>query len=456
MRFDLVIRNGQLVIPFEGTIQGSIGVSGGQIATIARAGDELDGRRVVDARQRYLLPGVIDPHVHMGYLHPEEPGLEFATETAHAALGGVTTIMKMERSFGSYDHLTDVIATGERHSLTDFGIHITVMSDAHLTELPSYARTFGVTSFKFFMGKREQEPGSLTKQGVDDGMLWEGLRTIATIPGGVALVHAENQDIIWRARREWRAAGRGDNELASWSHTSPPEAEAENVLRAGFFGHRAGCPVYVVHLSSGLGLEAVEKLQREGVRIAAETCPHYLTHDEHSAAGRLAKVNPPLRTAQDSVALWGGLERGVLRHLGSDHGAKPLELKKPDANIWETGAGFPGSMHILPVLLSEGVNKGRLDIRAVAEATSAETARTFGLRNKGRIAPGADADLVLVDLDLEKTVSATWHLSGAPYSVYEGWKLKGWPVMTIRRGEVMMEDGRIVGRAAGARYLRRN
>lgn len=457
MTFDTVVRDCRMVVPFVGVVEGNIGITNGTIAAITQPSESITGHRVIDAGGRHVLPGVIDPHVHLGYLDPDGVGTEFRSESGHGALGGVTSFIKMERTFEPYGGLLDqTIDLGERNSVLDFGFHVTLMTEQHLDEFDKIAQTYGVTSYKFFMGIRDPEPGSISKQGVDDGFLWTGLNKIATLKGGVALVHAENQQIIWRLRKEWQAANRGNDRLSSWTRTSPPVAEAENILRAGFLGHHAGCPVYVVHLSSHMGLEVVRSLREQGYRIDAETCPQYLTHHEDSPEGFLVKVNPPVRSPEDNEALWAGLESGSLRHMGSDHGAKTLPNKHLDGTVWEAAAGFPGMMHILPVLLSEGVNRGRLGLQRVAELTAGQPARTFGLHQKGTIRVGGDADLVLVDLDEERTVSHTWHHSGAPYSIYEGHRLKGWPVLTMVRGTVVAEGDTMVGEPGHGRYIRRD
>jgi dihydroorotase (multifunctional complex type) len=456
MKLDLLIVDAEVVNPFTSPIRADVGVRDGRVASVTTtAADRPAARRVIRAEGRPLLPGVIDPHVHIGYLTPDEPERELVTETAHAVLGGVTSFVKMERSFDEYDYLEQAIPRYEANSLIDFAIHLTLMTEEQLASVAEYAERFGVSSFKFFMGRRDPEPGSFVKRGVDDGYLLEGFGRVAEL-GGTALVHAENQDIIWRLRRQWREQGRGGDKLASWSLTSPPVAEAENIQRAAMFARETGCPLYVVHLSSAAGLAAVRDARARGTDIHAETCSHYLTHHQDSEAGFLVKVNPPVRTPADNADLWAGLADGGVTCMGSDHGAKTLEGKGLGGTIWDAAAGFPNMMHTLPVLVSEGVRRGRLDLRRVAEATSGWPARIFGLPDRGAIAPGMYADLVLLDPELAKTVSASWHGSGAPYSIYEGTALTGWPVLTVARGEVVMEDGEVHKLTGRGRYIRRS
>jgi dihydropyrimidinase len=188
--------------------------------------------------------------------------------------------------------------------------------------------------------------------------------------------------------------------------------------------------------------------------VLLETCPHYLTHTLDDDLGTIGKANPPLRTREDVDALWEGLADGTIEVVGSDH--VPRKRATKEKGIWQASQGFPGTATILPVLLSEGYHKGRLDLQRIARVVAANPARIFGLaKRKGDIFVGADGDLTVVDLERVREVRAAELGSFSDYSLYEGWKLKGWPTHTIVRGTVVMEEGRIVGPAGHGRYLRR-
>ncbi|MFW6145503.1 MAG: dihydroorotase, partial [bacterium] len=215
-----------------------------------------------------------------------------------------------------------------------------------------------------------------------------------------------------------------------------------------------GCPAYIVHVSSKAGLkELLRHRERGGSPIYAETCIHYLTHTKNSSAGVLAKVNPPLREQEDIDFLWESLANGDIDTVGTDHCLLTRSQKK---DIWSAVPGFPGIAMLLPILLSEGVNKGRITLEKVAEVASCNAAKIFGLYpKKGTIRVGSDADLVVVDLDLEQTVTTALLQSASDFSIYEGWNMKGWPIMTMLRGEVIMKDGKVLNKEGYGEYLKR-
>ena len=309
---------------------------------------------------------------------------------------------------------------------------------------------FGVTSFKMFTAYKHDMPPSANLQGVDDGMLLDCLERIARL-GGRALVHCENQEINDRrlATRPPDADG-----LVAWAGTRPPEGEAEAMLRVGYLASLVGCPTYLVHCSSRLALNIVTDLTRQHPDLAVETIIHYLTHTMHSEVGLLAKVAPPLRDAEDVEALWDGIAAGTIQTVGSDH-VPYTRAAKGGANIWETRLGLPGTALILPVLLSEGVGTDRISVAQLVKLTAENPARLFGLERKGRIATGMDADLVVVDRDLERVVDASGLYGASDWSLYDGMTLRGWPVTTISRGRVVASDGRPVGPPGDGRFIRR-
>ena len=224
------------------------------------------------------------------------------------------------------------------------------------------------------------------------------------------------------------------------------------------FARQTGAPLYIVHLSAALCLDEVRSARRRWpeLRVYVETCPHFLTHSSESklVPHTLGKINPPLRRPADVEALWAGLADGSVDTIGSDHSARRKEKKT--GTIWTSAAGFPGTGAILPVLLSEGFHRRGLPLARIVELTSYNPARIFGLYpKKGHLGIGADADLVVVDLDRERTCDGTTFQSYADYSLYDGWTLTGWPVLTMLRGRVIVEDGRVVGPPGAGRYLAR-
>lgn len=403
----------------------------------------------IDAGGRHALPGAIDPHVQ---LHHRPGFAEYASETRSAALGGVTTILKMHRDLDGYDgeEFWAGVSRAEERAYVDFAFHLALMSERQVAGVAEYARTLKLTSFKMFMAYKGEEGDAIGIQGIDDGLLLDAFRSIAAV-GGVALVHCENQDLAVRALNEARSEG-GDD-LAAFGASRPPLIEAEAVQRACFLARAAGTKLYVVHVTCAAALAAALRARRGGQRLFIETEPHYLTETHDSPAGPLAKVIPPIRSDADRAAMWGALSDGGLDTIGSDHVAHPRADKV--GSVWAAKLGFPGIATILPVLLSEAVNGRGISLGRVVSLTSTRPAEIFGLSRKGRLLPGMDADFVVIDLDLERTVDARDLGSNSDFSIYEGRALRGWPVLTVSRGTVVMQDGQVVGEEGHGRYLRR-
>ena len=452
MAVELLVRGGTLVAPYEGLVRADLLIQAGKIAGLVAPDVEWSADRVIDVSGRYVFPGLIDPHVHIGLGN----GLEdWATETRSAAAGGITTVFSFLMSGTSYVPLIEEARqAADRLAYVDYGLHLVPCAPVHLDEMDRYVAESGITSFKYFTSFRGEEGAYLGVQGSDDGYLYAYLERVAGYPGGVACVHPENIEVVWRLRERLQQAGRDD--LPAWDESRPASVEAECVDRALFYAQQIGCPLYLVHISSSLALREIRawRARFPESRVYAETCPHFLTHTADMPLGSLGKINPPLRSAADVEALWAAVADGTIDTVGSDH--VPRRREKKAGTIWEASAGFPGTGAILPVLLSEGVHKRGVSLLRVAELCSANPARILGCYpRKGSLRVGSDADITVVDLGLERQVSPEVFRSYADYSLYDGWVLNGWPVMTIVRGRVVMEDGEIIGPAGGGRYIAR-
>lgn len=450
MVLDTLIRDGQLVIPARGVVEASLGIKNGVIHGMYKNGSEPEARQVIEAGGKYILPGALDPHMHLGFAGPFEE--HFSTETASSAIGGITTIIHHHFLAGRFGDFRKVVELGESRSHVDFAFHLMLVSDESLANVGNYIKDYGVRSFKIFMGYKGEEAKQVgLPREIDDGFLFSAMEEVRKHPDAVVCIHAENNELIATFKERLMKAGR--NDLPAWDDARPGFAEAENVQRASYFAQITGCPVYFVHLSAAESVKKLAQYKAAGVRAYGETCSHYLSHTRNEPLGNLGKVNPPLRSQEDVDAMWEALRTGVLDTVASDHGGFPR--KKKDGDLWSAMPGFPGVATILPVLLSEGVNRNRISIQRVAEVSSYNTARIFGLYpRKGTIDVGSDADLVMVDLDLEKTVTPQLLGSMSDFTIYDGWRLKGWPVLTMVRGEVVMKDGKIVGGAGKGRYAR--
>lgn len=455
MTLDLVLKNAQIALPGGDLSFGAVGVKDGRIAVIAETADDLAARETIDCGGLWLLPGVVDPHVHFDFGNPET---DFETESRAAALGGTTSILSFHRSKDIRDSFPVVKERAERQSCIDFGLHFGLTSQLHVDTLDEIARRFGVTSFKLYMMYKGAAGAAKGFTEIDDALLYTALRATAAIPGAVMGVHCENVEVIPVLRPPLKAAGR--NDLKAWNEQSPGFLETENVFRVCYFAAQTGTPVNIVHMSAGDSLEIVRQQRRmrgrSGPPIHVETCPHYLVVDDEWPAGVLAKVNPPVRGRADIEALWEGVFDGSVTTIGSDHVARKRETK--DKDIWGASAGFPGSGLLLPLMLHEGYHRRGLPLSRIVELTSANAARIYNMPAKGAIAVGKDADLLVVDPDLERTVDHAASESFSDYSPYQGMRLKGWPVRTLVRGRTVMQDGRITDEARAnplGRYLER-
>lgn len=452
---DLIIKNGKLVIPRCGITEASIAIKQGKVVGILDSSERIKGKNEINAKGKLVLPGVIDPHLHYGY-GGGDFAEAFTTETASASIGGVTTIITFYRQYGRqpspYEEFYDIKKRAEERSYIDFSFHFMIATEEQGNHYKKYIEEYGVPSFKFTMawkGEDAKKMGIVNE--IDDGFLYDHFIRLSQFQNAMALVHCENVEIAYRLQKELEAEGRSD--LAAYSEARPDFCEAENVHRILYFGELTDCWVYIVHVSTKEGLKEITRHKERRGKFYAETCTHYLTHTKDSPIGTLGKVNPPLRTEVDIEALWQGLADGKIDTVGSDHCHLRRAQKK---DIWAGIPGFQGSSMILPVLLSEGVNRGRIPIERVVEVSSYNTARIFGLYpKKGTIQVGSDADFAIVDLNLEKEVRPELLRSASDFSIWDGWKLKGWPTHTIVRGDVVMEDGNIVGKKGWGRFLRR-
>ena len=451
--FDLIIRNCQIVNGDQKPFMGSVAVKGEKIAAILEADTEITARVDINGTGQVLFPGIIDPHVHFHYTYNyRDNSRDYDTETFSALLGGVTTAIRMHRGQSSIEkHLPPEIEMLEAQSRIDMTMHLTLMTEEHLATFPEYCDLFGINSFKLYLaykGKAGELQGIL---GSDDGFLFDAMCRIGRYPGGIVCVHAENSEIIERLVSQLKAEGR--NDLAAWTEARPGWTEGEAISRAGYIAHNANCPLYIVHMTSAEGVQAVEQLRDRGVQVYAEVCIQHLTHTIDTSLGVLAKVNPPLRYQEDVLALWDAVERGVIDTIATDHVAHTKAKAK--VPLWDIMPGNPGTATLLPALLTFGYHAGRLSLSQVASLLSKNTSDIFRLENKGKIVVGGDADLVLVDLSLERQATPEWLGSPSDYSLYQNMTLKGWPTKVVLRGEVVMEDGEVKAEPGYGKFIRR-
>ncbi|MBU8547303.1 MULTISPECIES: dihydroorotase [Roseomonadaceae] len=457
-RHDLLLRGGTAVLPGRGPTECDIAVAEGRIADLLAPGAAAEAAEVWDITGLVALPGAIDAHLHLGHgadiSRPRVPE-DAARESGAAAAGGITCFLPYLMATEPFSTFwEEVVAITEAGSRIDFGFHPIISTEAQLAEVPLYARDYGAPSFKIFMNNRGGEGKRLGLPDIDDGFLLR-LAEAAAAHGGMVCPHPENIELAWVRRARIMAADpEGKGGLASWNASRPPFVEADAVQRAGLVGREVGAPVYIVHTSSAAALEAALRQRAAGGRIFIETCPHYLTHDIGWGGGVIGKINPPLREEADREALWAALADGRIDTVATDHVHRDLAGK--EGGLWKASPGCPGMETLLPVLLSEGHARRGLPLARIAELVAEGPARAMGLPVKGRIAPGLDADLALVDLKARWTVTREGVLSAAGYSLYEGWEMTGRVVHTLVRGRPVLRDGALVASAAGSgRYVHR-
>jgi dihydropyrimidinase len=465
---ELHVTNGVLVIPEMGPVRGTLVVRDGRVAAIVRE-DEDAGTpdRDIDADGRFVLPGFIDPHIHHGLLPPL--GERLRAESAFAVSGGITTTIRYVRRTESYlDFHPALVEVDEQNQYQDFAHHLTLFTDEQVGQMHRYVEELGVTSFKIYMNLKgalgkgvlmdllPSDPDRLSPADVDfdEGHLFNVFETAARLPARVRInIHAEMGAIVLKEMERVKAMGLEG--LPAWYASRPGFSEALAIQMAASFSHRFGVPIYFPHIGSREATDALSRARQLGAEFAAETCPQYVALSTSSEVGTLAKVMPPVRTAEDAAAVWAGIRDGLITCLGSDHIAYTLSEKNP-GSIWTTRPAFGGTGLILPIFISHGVNAGRFSIRRLVELGSYNTARVFGLYpRKGTLLPGADADFVIVDLEREWLVRAEKQESASDFSVYEDMTLRGAVALSAVRGQVVFEDGELVGAPGTGRFLRR-
>ncbi len=445
---DLLITNGEIVRP-SGVTREDVGVEHERIAFLGPPGQAPAASRSIDARGLLVLPGLVDPHVHMrdpGATHKED----FASGTRAAAAGGFTTVLCMpnvtppvldEAGFEAS------LEAGERMAVVDFGIQAAV-GPSNLGLIPALWRR-GISSFEIFMA---DAPEALRLEGSAE--LYEAFRMIHHC-GGIAGVFPGDQSLVTHALCRFRAAGRTDWRIPCEARS--PLTEALGISRAVLLAQAAGARIYLRQASTREGVRLLQtaKAERPGA-VFGEVTPHhlFLTTEVLLKDGAFAYMLPPLRGPEHLDMLWEALLAGTLDAVGSDHAPHALSEKEHSRDDpWTAPPGTPGLETTLPLLL-DAAHRKKISLWRLVEVCAEAPAHIFGIHpRKGALALGSDADIVLVDPNREVIVQGDHLHTKARSSPFEGWRLRGTPVMTIVRGHVVMEDGRIVDTPPAGEFI---
>ncbi len=460
MRFDTVIRHGTVVTASD-TFVSDVGIKDGRIAALAA--ELTDAEEIIDATGLFVLPGGIDSHVHLD--QPSGNGIvmadDFDSGTRSAAIGGNSTVMAFcmqEKGQTLREALKVYHAKADGKCHVDVAFHLVITDptpDVLGQELPALVED-GYTSLKVFM--------------TYDGLRLRDDEILATLDtarrtGALVMVHCENEDAI----RYLIGRHEEDGKLAPKFHatTRPIAAEREATHRALSLAEIVDVPIVIVHVSNREAMEEIRRARMRGQKIAGETCPQYLMLtaddlDQEAMEGAKYVCSPPPRDKASQDACWEGLEQGVFDLFSSDH--CPFRFDDPQGKLNDNGKknfrwipnGIPGVATRLPILFSEGVMKGRIDINRFVALTSTNHAKLYGLYpRKGTIAIGADADIALWDPEKRITLTNDLLQHGADYTPYEGLDVRGWPVRLLVRGKSIMDGNSLVEGACSGEYLPR-
>jgi dihydropyrimidinase len=449
--YDLVIKNGT-VVAADAVFKADVAIENERIAAV---GQNLTGTRMLDATGKLVTPGAIDVHVHMQM--PLGNGVvsadDFFTGTRAAACGGTTTIIdfvEAEPEQSLFKGLTDRRTEADEKVVIDYGLHMTLAPPdlIKLDELPAIFEA-GCTSFKLYMAYGFR---------LDDGQLLRALQAVREV-NGLPIVHAENWDVICTLIEQNLAAGRTE---PRWHPRSRPELmEGEAAGRVINLATLVNTPLYIFHVSCGAVVERILAAQQQGLPVYGETCPQYLTltwdsYERPGVLGAQPICSPPLRPQAEQAKLWQALASDHLQVVSTDHCPFTSQEKARGLHDFsQIPGGVPSIEARFSLLYSKGVRQGLFSLNRWVEICCTTPARLFGLSQKGVIAPGYDADLVIFDPDQAVVLSTDFLHENVDWTPYDQQELQGWPVVTISRGEVIVENGQFLGQAGRGRFIER-
>lgn len=452
MAWDYVIKNGQIVTPDE-MFQANIYIKDGKIAAISDQLLEGTTKRETDATGKYVLPGLIDIHVHS-----RDPGPTYKEDFFHstqaAAAGGITTVFEMPNTTpptNNVENFRRQVANLTRKAHVDFGVWALCLGHLNNEDIPALHEA-GAIGFKFFWGYAiNKKTFQLTynyKPGMDDvippfsdGEVYEIFQTVAQT-GDVLAIHAEDSSLIQTLTEKVEKSGRRDYDALLEGR---PNLAEEITIQMGLsFARESGARLHVLHVSTGEGVDLIQQAKAKGYPVSAETCPHYLflSNEDYPKIGSILKVYPPVKYKKDQERLWKGIADGTITIVSSDHAPHTAEEKFDD--LWSIPAGMCGTETLAPLMLN-AVNEGRISLQKLTALMSENPAKRFGIYpQKGSLEVGTDADLTIVDMDKKTDIKAENLHSKSKVTAFDGYPIKGLPIETIVRGETVMKNGEIV------------
>jgi dihydropyrimidinase len=455
---ELIIRNG-IIVTEAGRAVADLRIRG---ETIAEVGPNLvaaAGARQIDARGMIVVPGAIDPHTHLLPELPNPPRTsgnqdDYVSGSAAAFAGGVTTVSNFIGFQGDEDvdaFADRIVAQVGKSGAADFFIHVSMGRDpTRFTQpatLEKMARRGLTSTGENFLANLAFDVNALG--------FYKAFKASGAA-GVLSMMHCEDASIVADARETMVAEGRGS--LHNIAQSAPVVAEVVAVQRVVAIAEATGIPIYILHTSSERALRVAEEAMARGLPVYVETRPLYLhvTEEVYLRPDVGMYMGTPLiRGKRDQDALWEGIAKGTVHTIGSDHTAFSKEAKLDQTQtVANMRAGFANLQEYRPMLYSEGVVKGRITLEQFVDVTSTNPAKLFGMYpRKGAIRVGSDADVVIWDPNAKKTIRDQDMLSNARYSLYAGWEVTGWPKTTIRRGEIVYQDGKMLGRPGTAKFI---
>lgn len=453
---EILLKDG-LIHSADQVFKGDMLIQNGKIIKIDTGISISPAGLVFNASGKWILPGGIDPHVHMELPSPAGNSSDDFYSGSKAAISGGTTAIIDFVTPARGESLVDAFKEREnlaKRSLVDYALHVspTWWGTGSAREMEILVREHGVTSFKCYMAYQETV-------GIHDETLEKVMKTAQKL-GALVTLHCEDDELIRKNIRQFLSEEK--TSVRYHPHSRPPVAEIAAVQRAIQLAAQTGCKIYIVHVSTAGAIDLIQMAQKTGLEVYAETCPQYLLLDDSVYNETFEKsapfvMSPPLRKKEDQQALWEAIADGTIQTVGTDH--CPFNLKgqkdhgKDDFSKIPGGAG--GVEHRMSLLFTYGVLQKRISISKYLKITSENPAELFGIKNKGKLLPGYDADLVIWEPDTESVISANNHYQNCDSNIYEGMKVKGKPEMVIANGRIVLDQGNIITQGLAGNYLHR-